>query len=38
MRTSLQSFSATFIGIFPVTSLADDPLIFDIPVARQGPL
>jgi hypothetical protein len=38
MRTLLFSFIATLIGTFPVTSLADDPLISNIPVEGQDVL
>jgi len=32
MRTLSLSFTTTFIGVFPMTSLLDGPLLFDVPV------
>jgi len=35
MSTLSLSFTATFIGVFPMTSLIDGPLLFDVPVEHQ---
>jgi hypothetical protein len=38
MRTLPLSFTARFVGLFPVTRLADDPFISAMPAERQDPL